>query len=122
MEGNLPYGAWQAHANPAPYFGWRVMGDYGKESVIMDTVGSAILIILVVLAGAAAQIIMKRNVNSASLRILDSNPSGGTLFFIRQLLLTPTDWVALFLYAGGFVVWMLAFRCVTLNFAYLIQA
>lgn len=61
-------------------------------------------------------------VNSVSLRILDSNPSGGTLFFIGQLLLTPTVWVALSMYAVGLVIWMLALRRVSLNFAYSFQA
>ncbi len=86
------------------------------------TSGSLLLVVLVVLAGACAQVLMKVGLNAASMRYPTSTLPSDPLLFIGRLVHTPAIWAALFLYAAGLVVWMVALSRLPLSFAYSFQA
>ena len=85
----------------------------------MITIRSVLLVVMVVLAGACAQLLMKFGINSVS---SESNSASDPLFLFRQLLRNPAVWAALMLYAGGLAAWMVALSRLSLSFAYSFQA
>ena len=85
----------------------------------MITIRSVLLVVMVVLAGACAQLLMKVGINSISPQ---SNSASDPLFFFWQLLRNPAIWAALMLYAVGLPAWMVALSRLPLSFAYSLQA
>jgi multidrug transporter EmrE-like cation transporter len=91
-----------------------------RGAVNMIALRSIVLVILVVVAGASAQVLLKSGINAASANLGGDISDKSQLF--RELLRSPQIWLALFLYAGGLAVWMVALTQLPLNFAYSFQA
>jgi multidrug transporter EmrE-like cation transporter len=88
--------------------------------VHMIALRSIVLVVLVVVAGASAQVLLKSGINAASANLGGDISDKAQLF--GQLLHSPQIWLALFPYAAGLAVWMVALTQLPLNFAYSFQA